>query len=104
MHPQEYKLAMAGGRLATFAFFPIGSLVAFLSMRSHVTGGVTFILFDELTIAGICLSVGLALVTLFWWGECGHGWADRFRLIAGFAPLAVLLWKLDPLGFTSILI
>jgi hypothetical protein len=102
MQPLEYKLAMAGGRLATCAFFPIALLVAFLSIRYHVTNSVTFILMDGLTIFGICLSLGLALVTLFWWGECGHGWADRVRLIAGCAPLFVMLWRLDPLGLTSI--
>ena len=77
MQPLEYKLAMTGGRLATFTFFPIALLVAFLSLRSNVTDGVTFILFDALTVTGIFLSVGLALITLFWWGECGHGWVDR---------------------------
>ena len=104
MQPLEYKLAMAGGRLATFAFLPIALFVAFLAMRSYVTDGMTFILFDALTVAGICLSLGLALVTLFWWGECGHGWADRFRLIAGSAPILVILWRLDPLGLTPIAI
>lgn len=102
MRPLEYKLAMAGGRLATYAFFPIALLVAFLSMRSYVTDGVTFILFDALTVTGICLSLGLALITGYWWAECGHGWADRFRLIAGCAPLFVLLWRLDPLGVTPV--
>lgn len=95
---------MAAGRLATFAFLPIALLVAFLSMRSYITGGVTFILFDALTVAGIFLSLGLALTTVYWWGECGYGWADRFRVIAGCAPLLVMLWRLDPLGLTPIAI
>lgn len=100
MQPLEHELALAGRRLATCAFLPIALLVGFLSMRSYVTDGVTFIVVDALTTTGICLSVGLALVTLFWWGECGHGWTDRFRMIAGCAPLLVLLWRLDPLSLT----
>lgn len=104
MQPLEYKLAMAGGRLSTYAFFPIALLITFLSLRSYVTDGVTFIVFDALTVTGIFLSVGLALVTLFWWGECGHGWADGFRLIVGCSPLFVLLWRLDPLGLAPVAI
>jgi hypothetical protein len=104
MQPLDYKLAMAGGRLATFAFFPIALLVAFLSMRSCITDDVTFIFIDALTVTGICLSLVLALVTLFWWVECGQGWADRFCLIVGCAPLFVLLWRIDPLGHTPIAI
>jgi phosphoglycerol transferase MdoB-like AlkP superfamily enzyme len=100
MQPLEYKLAMAGRRLATFTFFPIASLVAYLSMRSEVIDGVTFIQFDALTIVGICVSLALALITGYWWGECGDGWPDRFRLIAGCSPLFVLVSRLDPLGLT----
>jgi hypothetical protein len=102
MQPLEYKLAMAGGRLATFAFLPIALLVAFVSMRTYVIDGVTFILIDALTVTGICLSLGLALVTFFWWAECGHGWADRLKFITGCAPLFVLLWRLDPLVLTPV--
>ena len=99
-YPVEYKLATAGGRLARFAFFPVAILTAYLSTRSYVLDGVTFIMFDALTITGICLSLGLALVTFFWWEECGHGLVDCLLLVAGSAPLFVLLWRLDPLGLT----
>jgi hypothetical protein len=99
MEPLEYKLALAGRRLATYAFFPIALLAAFLSMRSYVIDGVTLILVDTLTITGFLLSLGLALVTLFWWDECGYGWADCLRMIMGCVPFLVLLWLLDPLGF-----
>jgi hypothetical protein len=98
--PIEYRLATACGRAATFAFLPIALLTGYLSTRAFVTNGVTFIVVDPLTIVGVCLTLILALITLSWWAECGHGWADRFRLFTGCAPLFFLLWRLDPLGLT----
>lgn len=98
MQTTEKRKTITGRRAASAAFVPIALLTAFLCSRSYVVEGIKFIEIDFLTIIGICLSLGFALIVINWWVEDGDGWADRFRLLAGCAPFAVLLWYLDPLG------
>jgi hypothetical protein len=92
------RLAYSSRTIARIAFLPVVVLTAYLCSRTFSVEGITFIVIDALTIFGAILSMILALLVGFWWGECGHGRLDFALLIAGIAPFLILLWFLDPLG------
>jgi protein-S-isoprenylcysteine O-methyltransferase Ste14 len=93
----EYPLAVKAGKAAAIAIVPTAMAAVFLLLRSDHAGGVRWLVVDSFSSTGIVMALGLALLTWFWWVECGHAWLDHFRLAAGCAPLALLLWAIDPL-------
>jgi len=96
------RLAHSSIRIARFVLLPIFVLTAFLWSRSFSVDGIEFIVVDAITVVGIIASLLLCLLGIFWWCECGHGYADFALLVACIAPLAMLIYRLDPLAAAPI--
>ena len=98
MHIALNRLAYKLKRPIAFFLIPMICFTAFLMTRSFTVEGIDFIVIDALTVVGIIVSTLLCLVAIFWWCECGHGYTDFAFLIASIAPLAALVYRIDPLG------
>ena len=92
------QLAHSLKRTSRLFLIPIICFVALLLTRSFTVEGIEFIVIDAMTVFGIIVSILLCLVAIFWWCECGYGYSDFAILIASVAPLAALVYRLDPLG------